>query len=224
MLCHTVYSMQFLPISCGFLTRRGTCLLYGTSRCSHLWKGQWLMCKIWRHILVSVKGIPKPFPVLDWSIQPVLVESVKLYNLTTDQPHCYLLLRGLMMDMPNVFPYRCHCNVFTGSFMCRCLFHDRYKNELEKKDKEKLARLLDHQKHYLVRSSNFTISMSCLHEFQNNAHLTGIRFAAVSLHRSLQRSGGNFGVAPTGAKRRLIWRYISFDNLHHSFPIFCLAC
>ncbi|XP_047068359.1 bystin-like [Lolium rigidum] len=29
-------------------------------------------------------------------------------------------------------------------------FVERYKNELEKKDKEKLARLLDHQKHYLV--------------------------------------------------------------------------
>ncbi|KAG2634906.1 hypothetical protein PVAP13_2NG323600 [Panicum virgatum] len=29
-------------------------------------------------------------------------------------------------------------------------FVERYKNELEKKDKEKLVRLLDHQKHYLV--------------------------------------------------------------------------
>ncbi|KAL6660210.1 hypothetical protein ACP70R_002332 [Stipagrostis hirtigluma subsp. patula] len=29
-------------------------------------------------------------------------------------------------------------------------FVERYKNELEKKDKEKLSRLLDHQKHYLV--------------------------------------------------------------------------
>uniref|UniRef100_A0ACD5YM01 Uncharacterized protein n=1 Tax=Avena sativa TaxID=4498 RepID=A0ACD5YM01_AVESA len=38
MLCRIVYLMQFLPISCGFLTMRGTCLLYGTSRCSPLWK------------------------------------------------------------------------------------------------------------------------------------------------------------------------------------------
>ncbi|WVZ68633.1 hypothetical protein U9M48_017552 [Paspalum notatum var. saurae] len=30
------------------------------------------------------------------------------------------------------------------------VFVERYKNEFEKKDKEKLARLLDHQKHYLV--------------------------------------------------------------------------
>ncbi|KAL6649319.1 hypothetical protein ACP70R_013543 [Stipagrostis hirtigluma subsp. patula] len=33
-------------------------------------------------------------------------------------------------------------------------FVERYKNELEKKDKEKLARLLDHQKHYLSYSRN----------------------------------------------------------------------
>jgi hypothetical protein len=30
------------------------------------------------------------------------------------------------------------------------ILYDRYKNELEKKDKEKLLRLLDHQKNYLV--------------------------------------------------------------------------
>nr|BAD29025.1 bystin (51.6 kD)-like [Oryza sativa Japonica Group]BAD29036.1 bystin (51.6 kD)-like [Oryza sativa Japonica Group] len=41
-------------------------------------------------------------------------------------------------------------------------FVERYKNELEKKDKEKLARLLDHQKHYLVTPEiRRELRMSC---------------------------------------------------------------
>uniref|UniRef100_A0A0D9XBQ5 Bystin n=1 Tax=Leersia perrieri TaxID=77586 RepID=A0A0D9XBQ5_9ORYZ len=41
-------------------------------------------------------------------------------------------------------------------------FVERYKNELEKKDKERLARLLDHQKHYLVTPEiRRELRMSC---------------------------------------------------------------
>ena len=48
-----------------------------------------------------------------------------------------------------LFTHILHTNFFSEQSSHKN-FCDRYKNELEKKDKEKLVRLLDHQKHYLV--------------------------------------------------------------------------
>jgi hypothetical protein len=73
---------------------------------------------------------------------------------------CFMYFGQIVCFLCNTCLKRCQDELvvlfFFGIFavVCLCMvfyiLYDRYKNELEKKDKEKLLRLLDHQKNYLV--------------------------------------------------------------------------
>nr|CAB3486201.1 unnamed protein product [Digitaria exilis] len=78
-------------------------------------------------------------------------------------------------------------------------FVERYKNELEKKDKEKLVRLLDYQKHYLVVT---LVPLIPMHVHQPNLYCR---------NRLLQKFEGNFGAAATGVNKIIICRLISLQ-------------
>ncbi|SPT20944.1 unnamed protein product [Triticum aestivum] len=83
-------------------------------------------------------------------------------------------------------------------------FVERYKNELEKKDKEQLSRLLDNQKHYLV-------TPEIRRELRSSAN-RGEKPTDMSIPSQSKRTGGMF--------RKCLWRKISgCGECHSSFAV-----
>jgi hypothetical protein len=126
-------------------------------------------------------------------------KSVIYYFMCFDHIVCFLCnpclkrcLDELVVLFSDTFAVICLCMLFY-------ILYDRYKNELEKTDKEKLLIARNTIWYVIFVLSSVDISRYCL-LFRVDRNLLSLIFYLLG-HRLLQKYGGNLGVAATGVKR-----------------------